>query len=155
MTQRFLCGQRRLITLRLRWRTCHLVSLCCAMTVTMWAATWQNQQNDYAPSEDSSLCTSWVAKDPRFLHVDSEDSDQTVWMPRLIQADPSLCWTHTHFVGFVISRLMCCYGPFNFSAHRIEPVMYLSVLFKQFEYSQAMRSEMGSFILFLPLFKCS
>ena len=36
-----------------------------------------------APSEDSdrsdqsSLCTQWVAKGPRFLHVDSEDSDQT------------------------------------------------------------------------------
>ena len=26
----------------------------------------------------------WVAKDPSFLHVDSEDSDQTGRMPRLI-----------------------------------------------------------------------
>ena len=26
---------------------------------------------------ESSLCTQWVAKDPRFLHVNSEDSDQT------------------------------------------------------------------------------
>ena len=26
----------------------------------------------------------WVAKDPSFLHVDSEDSGQTVWMARLI-----------------------------------------------------------------------
>ena len=33
---------------------------------------------------ESSLCTQRVAKDPRFLHVDSEDSDQTGWMPRLI-----------------------------------------------------------------------
>ena len=33
---------------------------------------------------ESSLCTQWVAKDPRFLHADSEDSDQTGWMPRLI-----------------------------------------------------------------------
>ena len=32
----------------------------------------------------SSLCARWVAKDPRFLHADSEDSDQTGWMPRLI-----------------------------------------------------------------------
>ena len=55
----------------------------------------RNQQSDCAPSEDSdhpesaqsdqsSLCTQWVAKDPRFLHVDSEDSDQTGRMPRLI-----------------------------------------------------------------------
>ena len=32
----------------------------------------------------SSLCAQWVAKDPKFLHADSEDSDQTGRMPRLI-----------------------------------------------------------------------
>ena len=26
---------------------------------------------------ESSQCTQWVAKDPRFLHADSEDYDQT------------------------------------------------------------------------------
>ena len=31
-----------------------------------------------------SLCAQWVAKDPSFLHADSEDSDQTWRMPRLI-----------------------------------------------------------------------
>ena len=30
------------------------------------------------------LCAQWVAKDPRFLHADSEDFDQTGQMPRLI-----------------------------------------------------------------------
>ena len=30
------------------------------------------------------LCTQWVGKDPRFLHADSEDSDQTGQMPSLI-----------------------------------------------------------------------
>ena len=61
-----------------------------------WAATWQNQQNECAPSEvsdqlghlpsliRSSLCAHWIAKDPRFLQVDFEDSDQTGQMPRLI-----------------------------------------------------------------------
>ena len=38
-----------------------------------------------------------------FLHADSEDSDQTVRMPRLI-------WVHAgctgHFVGFVMRRLI-------------------------------------------------
>ena len=54
-----------------------------------------NQQNKCAPSDDrsawastqsdqSSLCTQWVAKDPSFLHADSKDSDQTGQMPRLI-----------------------------------------------------------------------
>ena len=47
---------------------------------------------------ESSICTQWVAKDPSFLHADSEDSDQT---------DLSLRWTHSQFVGFVMSRLKC------------------------------------------------
>ena len=42
---------------------------------------------------------SLVAKYPSFLRVDSEDSDQTG------QADLSLRWAHSHFVGFVMSRL--------------------------------------------------
>ena len=32
----------------------------------------------------SSLCVQWTAKDPRFLHADSEDFDQTGRMPWLI-----------------------------------------------------------------------
>ena len=53
---------------------------------------------------ESSLCAHWVAKDPRFLHVDSEDSDQTGRMPRLIWIFPGRA--HSHFVGFVMRRLM-------------------------------------------------
>ena len=33
---------------------------------------------------ESLLCAQWVAKGPMFLHADSEDSDQTGRMPRLI-----------------------------------------------------------------------
>ena len=33
---------------------------------------------------ESSLCAQWVAKDSSFLHADSEDSDQTGRIPRLI-----------------------------------------------------------------------
>ena len=33
---------------------------------------------------EASLCAQWVDKDPRFLHANSEDSDQTGRMPRLI-----------------------------------------------------------------------
>ena len=40
----------------------------------------------------SSMCTHWIAKDPRFLHADA-------------QADLSLHWVHTHFVGFVMRWL--------------------------------------------------
>ena len=51
--------------------------------------SWQTQQNDCPPSEHSEqpghlpslirvlACTEWVAKDPSFLHANSEDSDQT------------------------------------------------------------------------------
>ena len=54
----------------------------------IWAASWQNQRNDVHPAKtqislcirpvwsESSLCAQWVAKDPSFLHADSEDSDQ-------------------------------------------------------------------------------
>ena len=36
----------------------------------------------HAQSDQSSMYAQSVVKDPRFLHADSEDSDQ--WMPRLI-----------------------------------------------------------------------
>ena len=52
---------------------------------------------------ESSMCAQYVVKDPSFLHADSEDSDQTGRMPRLI-------WVFTgrtcHFVGFVMRWLM-------------------------------------------------
>ena len=59
---------------------------------------------------ESSLGAQWVAKDPSFLHADSEDSDQTGRMPR---ADMSLRWAHTHFVGFFMSRLSYCFSSFS------------------------------------------
>ena len=52
-------------------------------------------------SSASSLCAQWVAKDPSFLHVDSEDSDQPGQMPRLI-------WV---FVGRTVTLLvLSCRG---------------------------------------------
>ena len=51
---------------------------------------------------ESSLCTQWVAKDPRFLHADSEDSDQTGRMPGLIWV---FAGRTCHFVGFVMRQL--------------------------------------------------
>ena len=52
---------------------------------------------------ESSLSAQLVAKGPSFLHADSECSDQTGWMPRLIWA---FAWHTCHFVGFVIRRLI-------------------------------------------------
>ena len=57
----------------------------CGLCSFKCASSWQNQQNDCAPCEDSdqlgirpvwsesSLCPQWVAKDPSFLHADSQD----------------------------------------------------------------------------------
>ena len=81
--------------------------------VCKWATSWQNQQNDCAPSEDSdqpghppslgsSLCAQWVAKEQCFLHADSEDSDQTGPISRLIWV---FAGRTDHFVGFVMRRL--------------------------------------------------
>ena len=81
-----------------------------------------------AQSDKSSLCTQWVAKDTRFLHADSQDSDQAWRMPRLIWVIPgstSYCWfchvaSHIrltfwdhhfdmvcYFVTFIICVMIC------------------------------------------------
>ena len=59
-----------------------------------------------AQSDQSSLCTQWVAKDPSFLHADSEDSDQTGWMPRLIW----VCAGRT----LILLVLSCCGSYYNY-----------------------------------------
>ena len=54
---------------------------------------------------ESSLFAQWVAKDPSFLHVDSEDSDQTGQMPRMI-------WV---FAGCTLILLvLSCHGSYIF-----------------------------------------
>ena len=56
----------------------------------------------------STLCAQWVAKDPSFLHADSEDWSAwaSLWSDWAdAQADLSLRWAHSNFVGFVMSRL--------------------------------------------------
>ena len=40
---------------------------------------------------ESSHCPQWVAKDPSFLHTNSEDSDQTGRMPRLTESLRGTC----------------------------------------------------------------
>ena len=56
---------------------------------------------------ESSLCAQWVAKDQSFLHADSEDSDQTGWMPRLIGV---FAGRTCHFIGFVVRWLNYVFG---------------------------------------------
>ena len=69
-----------------------------------WAISWQNQQSGMCtPSEDSDQPRHpRVLKDPNFLHADSEDSDQTGRMPRLIWV---FAGRTCHLVGFVMRQL--------------------------------------------------
>ena len=81
----------------------------------IWAATRQNQQNECAPSEDSaqpghppSLIRVFAVRMKKagvLSHPQSEQ--QRLWSDWAdAQADLSLRWAHTHFVGFVMSRLI-------------------------------------------------
>ena len=90
-------------------------TLFVVISEKMWAATWQNKQNDSAPSEDSDqpghppslnwffavhTKKSWILSYPM-------SAQQKFWSDRAdAQADLRLRWAHSHFVGFVMSRLM-------------------------------------------------
>ena len=50
---------------------------------TKWVCV-QRRLSEGPVWSESSLCDQWVAKDPSFLQADSEDSDQTGRMPRLM-----------------------------------------------------------------------
>ena len=58
-----------------------------------------NPQNDLCAQR--RLRSAW-AKDPMILHADSEDSDQSGRMPRLIRV---FAGRTCHFVGFVVRKL--------------------------------------------------
>ena len=85
-----------------------------------WAATWQNQQNEFAPSEDSDQ----PGHPPSLIRVfavrlmgslgpkPSSCGQRRLWSDWAnAQADLSLHWAHNHIVGFVMSRLrlQCMY----------------------------------------------
>ena len=80
---------------------------------TGWAASGQNQQTDCAPSEDSDLPSlirvfadcmkkAWVLSYP----LSTQRRPWSDWADA--QADLSLRWVHSHFVGFVTRRLCFC-----------------------------------------------
>ena len=67
-------------------------------------------------------CAQWVAKDPSFHHSDSEDSDQTGRMPRLIWV---FAGRTCHFVGFVMRRLILCFvSAFCLSIYRCQDISW-------------------------------
>ena len=86
------------------------------LTMWIWAATWQNQQNECAPREDSdqpwhptSLIRVIAVRTKKAWVLSYPLSAQwRLWSDWAdAKADLSLCWVHTHFVGFVILWLIC------------------------------------------------
>ena len=68
-----------------QWRSWHITCMSSDMTKpTKWLLQANTQIRLGRCWAESSLCAQWVAKDPSFLHADSEDFDQTGRMPRLI-----------------------------------------------------------------------
>ena len=90
-------------------------ALSKVITLNMWAATWKNQQSDCAPSENSDqpghppslirvfavrMKKAWVLSYPL-------SAQRRLWSDWVdAQVDMSLRWAHSHFVGFVMSRLI-------------------------------------------------
>ena len=81
-------------------------------------ATWQNQQKGCAPSEDSdqpghppSLIRVFAVRMKKHWVLSYALSTQRrLWSDWAdAQADLSHRWAHTHFVGFVMSWLICTY----------------------------------------------
>ena len=59
---------------------------------------------------ETLLCAQWEAKEPKFLHVDSEDSVRTWRMPRPIWVSAGRIY---HFVDFVVLRLILTLSDFS------------------------------------------
>ena len=81
----------------------------------IWAATWQNQQNKGAPSEDSdqpghppSLFRVFAVRMQKICVLSYPISAQrSLWLDWAdAQPDLNLRWAHTHFVGFDMSWLI-------------------------------------------------
>ena len=64
---------------------------------------------------ESSLCSQWVAKDPSFLHVDSEEWSD--WADALV--DLSLCWAHRPFCWFCHEVAQITLGESSFAAQTL------------------------------------
>ena len=110
-----------------KWLICYKGVSCflekLKKNVSIWASTLQNQQNCMctqrrlrsawasAKWSESWLHAQWAAKDPSLLHAESEDSDQTGRMPRLIW---DFATRTCHFV--VLSSMLSVKGWLNWSA---------------------------------------
>ena len=78
----------------------------------IWAASWQNQQSECAPSEDTdppSLIRVFVVRMKKAWTLSFPLSeDWSDWADA--QADLSLRWAHSHIFGFVTRWLIFCHS---------------------------------------------
>ena len=81
----------------------------------IWAATWENQQSECAPSEDSdqpghppSLIRVFAVRMKKAWVLSySLNAQRRLWSDWAdAHADLSLRWAHSHFVGFVMLQLI-------------------------------------------------
>ena len=112
-----------------------------------WAATWQNQQNECAPSEDSdqpghspSLFRVFAVRKKKAWVVSYPLSAQRrLWSDWAdAQAYLSLRWAHTHFVGFIMSWLKRnwsavgrMWGEWCFETFSVGGVLHVLILVEQ------------------------
>ena len=114
----------------------------CKITGNNWAATWQNQQSDCAPSEDSdqpghppSLIRVFPVRLMGSLAFFMRTAKTLIrlggcslwsdWADA--QADLSLRWAHSHLVGFVMSRLIWRFvHPWQVILHEAKPEVNIS-----------------------------
>ena len=93
----------------------------------LWAATWQNQPNECAPSEDSdeprhppSLIRVFAVRSMGSLgHQVSSCGQRRLWSDWAdSQADQSLCWVYSHCVGFVMLWLILMFVSIAFVSEK-------------------------------------
>ena len=83
---------------------------------------------------ESSLCAQWIAKDPSFLHADSEDSYQTGRIPRLIWV---FAGRTCHFCWFCHEAAQLLSFSAKWLVNKFEIKLWtLKCLFCQNEYSE-------------------
>ena len=100
---------------------------------TKWMCSQQRLRSAWAStlSDQSSLCSQWVAKDPNFLHANSKDSESD-WADA--QADPSRRWAHMPLCWFCHEAAhfkTTAYGmkPDDYHKSLFEPCHEITVLF--------------------------
>ena len=85
--------------------SCFRGDVCKILADVTWAATWQNQQTECAPSEDSDQ----PGHPPSLIRVFVVSTEKALVLSFPLSAQRRLWsdWTDNHIAGFVMSWLTC------------------------------------------------